>query len=728
MDSADFTVGNFLDMQAAFRYDESPSTGWSILLGASATVMQQAGFIVVGTIGEVVNNGKAETRAGLFVAGKGLHIPIPGTPIAITGLGGGFFLNPTPQDLQLVQSLCQVGQDTTKIRAQDATWAVLLYGQASIVDPNIAQGQVLITLSDAQFRIDGTVTVFGAMNIPGANVNGDIHLGFTLGNVGAEGLIDVKVDYVGVVTGGGGIGFSVYGANQWAISGNLSLNVFGEFQSDGDTLFIGPGGFYAVADIQGGFDVLFVSVTNGIRAQIWYFQGSDWGAYVTVDVSASVLDGLVSATGSLSGALVNTGQGLLVYANAQLQVHTPVHDWTGTVWVQFQNGSASAGLGDDPDMDAAIAAAQQQAQDMMGESNAVAGAIAAAKATASDISIPKGDLAAAYQKFAQMSFWQLLGNGLYDEYDQYEVNALAAQPAVAPYFQRYWAMLNQVGAPGDTLLIQGLATDSIPGILSRIQGGLPAVQQKLNAVQVQITPLVTSPAPPPRSSPITPPTGSAATGTLRSFTVNATVAKQNRDAATNGAAVAKAHEQQVRAQLQALEAGLVTAHAATGAAGPSTLLSFVQQYDTVERMAEEQFALQADFTLRKRDWANTQLAWLESQVGVIHTAITGQTQTLLTGNVGQLNALARHRVVALTTIAPSFANDTTGWNSDWNTPNAGPRMKTWADSAGMALWYSLDSAGLATISHNADSVYRALTVTAGLRLRHHPPAPPADVA
>ena len=160
---------------------------------------------------------------------------------------------------------------------------------------------------------------------------------------------------------------------------------------------------------------------------------------------------------------MNTGQGLLVYANAQLQVHTPVHDWTGTVWVQFQNGSASAGLGDDPDMDAAITAAQQQAQDMMGESNAVAGAIAAAKATASDISIPKSELAAAYQKFAQMSFWQLLGNGLYDEYDQYEVNALAAQPAVAPYFQRYWAMLNQVGAPGDTLLIQGLATDSIPG-------------------------------------------------------------------------------------------------------------------------------------------------------------------------------------------------------------------------------------------------------------------------
>ena len=98
-------------------------------------------------------------------------------------------------------------------------------------------------------------------------------MGFTLGNVGAEGLIDVKVDYVGVVTGGGGIGFSVYGANQWAISGNLSLNVFGEFQSDGDTLFIGPGGFYAVADIQGGFDVLFVSVTNGIRAQIWVFPG-----------------------------------------------------------------------------------------------------------------------------------------------------------------------------------------------------------------------------------------------------------------------------------------------------------------------------------------------------------------------------------------------------------------------------------------------------------------------
>jgi len=589
----------------------------------------------------------------------------------------------------------------------------MLYGQASIVDANIANGQVLLTITDQAVQIDGTVTVLQVVNLPGVTMQGAAHLSIPLGSGGAEGDVSLNVNYIGLVTLQTDFQFAVYSATAWAISGNVTAHVFGTFDATGD-LSVSPAGFLVEGSVDGSYTIWIATITGGFSAKVWYFQGGSWGAYVAFDISASVLDGAVSATGTLAGALVSSSQGPIIFASADLKVDYTLGSWEGTVWVQFQNGNLSAGFGDDPAMDAAIAAAQQEAQNMVNQAQQVQGAIASAKASASQIAIPLDSLAAAYNRIANQSALQFIFGGIGGEYLAYETNVMPA--SAQTYFSTYLNILTQTGAPADTQRIDRLA-DSVVSELTTIQTLLPGVQQQLSAIQNQTAQLARTPIPaPPAGSPATVALVTDSKGhTLPTFRLNATAAQQQAQAASQGVAQATAYTQQVQQQVQALEIGLAQAHAATGGAGGSSLLTFVQRYDTVERMSEEQFARQVDLLLGRRNWARQQDQWLESQASTIDQVFKNETAGMLAANnyVGVVE-LAEHRVHYWALVANY---DTTQWHLQTALAGANnPVFKSWADTAGMALYYYLGDAGLKSMDQTTDSAYRALTQTAASHL------------
>lgn len=723
VDSAHFNLPGVVDMQADLRYDQSGS-GWNILVGGSATAypLGDLGMVVVGNLGEDQGPSGPITRFGVFLAVQGLKIDLAPTPITISGIGGGLFINPTQADLLMVQTLCGL-QDTSGLVKPPAaaTFGMLLYGQASIVDANAASGQVLLTVTDQALLIDGSVTVLPAVSMPGVTMNGSAHLSIPIGQHGAAGDLFINVDYIGVVTINTDLSFVAYSASAWGIYGNVLAHVYGSFDAKGD-MSIGPNGFFVEGSIDGEYTIWIATISGGFSTKLWWVKDAGWGAYVAFDVSASVLDGAVTATGTLAGALVNSppisyqGQvinpgGMLVYASANLHVDYSLGSWDGTVWVQFQNGNLSAGFGDDPAMDAAIAAAKQQSQAMADASQQIQGAIDAAKAQSYQVSIPASELAAAYTHLTNIK--GLAGVIVYGvpEFDF----LLYVRPGTdTSYFSGYNRIMNQDGAPTDTTRITALAA-AVPNELNLIQGMLPAVKQKLAAIQAQTTQLATTPpAPPQVTSPIQ--VSTAGANGVPTFTLNSTLAQQQSRAALQGTSQAALYESAVKQQVQAMEAGLAQAHAATS--GTSSLLDFAERFDSVETMSEEEFARQVDFVLRRAQWARQSDTWLRSQQQAAATLIAGVPQYLASQN--RCVDLRRLADVQSTTLS-AWTGDPQ-WHQQFITDTMGtkygcdPLYQTLVTDIGTALWYGTGDAGLASMSTSADSIYQALTQTAGTRL------------
>jgi len=714
VDSAGFAIPGVVAMQAELKYDQKDANNWNILVGGSANaiVLGNAGLILVGDVG--ATNG--QPVVGIFVAANGLQITLAPTPVTITGLGGGFFLNPPADAIALVKSLCGVqGPDQNKVAAAPAKVAVMLYAAVGIVSEAVINGQVLLTVTNQEFDIDGKVTVFAALQGAGATLEGDAHLAIQFGHFAVTGAVDVTVNVLNVVSGNGSIAFALYDANTWSINGAFNAQVFGLFNASG-SLAISPAGFLLDGQIAGTYTILIASVTGGFGAQVWYLPGGNWGGYVTASLSAQVLGGALSATGTITGALINApGKGLMVFASGDLKASALGASWEGTVWVQFVGGQASAGFGDDPTMDQAIAAAENEANSLNQQTQAIQQSIAAAQVQANQISIPVTELAAAYSRIVNFSQLQQIVAVALPEFDY--IQSLPAGTDTS-YFSAYNTILYQSDAPGDTAIVRQLG-DSVSNGLARAQGMVAGLQTALGGMQVQTTQLAQSPPPAiPKASPISASTLTSDSGKVVSFRVDAAVAAQATSAAQQGVTQAAAYESAVRQQATALEVGLATVRATMSDTGGSSFLTFVNRYDRVEAAAEEQFARQVNFLLERKAWAQSKDSWLQGRAQQAQQVLSAAGSSLAAGN----------QCRALRSLDEVLASALSGWTGDQsyinnlksdevNTPyGCDPLYVQHAHDYATALFETTGDAGLQAMAKAADSIYQVVSQNAATRL------------
>ena len=778
VDSAGASVPALGSIFATLSYTDAPN-GFDILVGGSVTI----GTVGVAVVGDVGKMGSTE-HIGLFVAVKGLTIPVPGMPvIQIAGLGGGFFLNPTQADVDAVHQACGVAEaDLTHLQAVSSpTFAVFLYGEAQIVSTELVDGQVLLTVENDELALDGNVKIIKAINNQYVKVEGDIDLVIGFAPAFADGSIAITALAPGMLNATAKVEFYVVDANTWGIAGIIpTATLMDELAINDGQLFVGPAGFFVGGDISGTYSFTLFSVTGDFSAKLWYFtQTKDWGAYVTLGVEVSVLDGALTAKGTIAGALVSAPPASpLIYISGELTASALGESWTGTVWAQFQGGKLSAGFGDDPAMDQAIADAEAQAQAMVQAGASTQAALTAARQQASQVVISSSALAAAFQAIAGMNAWQYIGTlGLLQ--DGYEKPNL---PTLAAYFPHYDSLLQQEGGPTDSTRIRVLH-DSLTSELTALGGEIGTVTAALQRLTVQTTqlsqtPLPKVPAAPPvtasMTKPVLPQHGTGATTATvtnaPSFSVDPVAKQQWVSVLTQRQAAAQAYEQQVRQELQQLETGLAAVHAATGADTGTAFLAFVRRYDGAVRMAQEQSARMVNATLSRRDWARAQDGWLETQASVVSNAIYAEPPALTQNDQSTAGRVTLHKVTslrmqalctllgwssptctkwsgdsmsAINNLPPIAASDTAGMavygNMCHNMGTAGAGLcpayrqdstlvanhvfhaadsiyAKWADTAGTALWYRVADAGLQAIASSADSLYSAAVTTFGQQL------------
>jgi hypothetical protein len=738
---AELNIQGVLTARADLRYDENAG-GFAMVVGGQGQLLGKEGVILVGALARE----QQTTRVGIFVAAQGLEFLIPGTPVTITDLGGGFFLNPTAATLGLVRSAAGVSQTAGQlIAAPPGDFAVLLYAKVKIVNDAVVTGKILLTLMNTAMQIDGSVVVLDQ----GDHFTGDMHLVIGLHRAYAEGNIGLRVGFPGVLDGTGQLNMYVYDGQHWGINGNIGFTIM-QFLQGSSKFFIGPPGMVVQARVTGGFDIWVVKIDNSFDFTVWYkAAGQEWGGYVAVDVKAAVLGGLLSATGTLKGALI-LSPAPFVYAAAELKVSAAGQAWDGVVWVKFENGKPAAGFGSDPAMDAAIAAAVAGATDMTDAASQAQTAMAAVSAVrAPQTALTEQELVQAYNRVQGWSptGWVLTG-ALMDGAEK----AAPVQTGEATYRGAYLDAMRRVGIPGDSTAIVGYARDVASGF-STLESRRPAVQARIAALRVTLQSVTPTPLPAIPDNPVRDTSFAAPVFTNRvnaagdtervmtsgpRFDVDVSAAQAGRAAVGQARAQSDALDLQVREQIAALEAGLTSLRAAT-TAGDSSLPAFAGQYASIGSLAERQFATQADLLLLRQDWLRARLRWLYAQDTTTTRWIHGKDATYAGVAAGapwadsasawtRVAALAGNRLAFLitfsgsTTLRPQFVLDTAAAShlknaagqNDW-----GARLGAitqLADQLGRQLWYDIARAGMEAANAAVDSALPAIQTATSTRL------------
>ena len=701
------SIANLGDIHLDLAYAKTP-TGYQIAVGGQGKLYQYDGIVV----GALERDGSDPIRWGLFGAANGLNINI--TPyIRLDGAGGGFFLRPRAEWIDMVRTAAGVGQDQSEgmvIQPDDGKWAAMFYGKVSFLQ-GVITGTTLTTVTNTQILMDGNCVILGQ----DGHLNGDHHVIIGLKNVYAEGTMDFKVNYDGVVTGNGPMQFYVYDADTWAVSGTSTISIVNYIKGNSD-FFVGPPGFLVKTHVGANYSIAVISLDAGIDAQVWYLTHGSWGGYTSFSVSASVLGGLASATGTVQGSLIVNDGTPYLFAAADLKASALGQTWDGWAWVKFQNGQPSAGLGVDQSILDAINEAKSVADQMDAAKTQTQTALVNAQtAAAGPMALTNQELVTAYQNITGGldNFWVVsqLAIAYYAELGQ------SPQTGESDYQDRVTRLLLLQNAPGDTLAIHHLV-DSVSQAVSSAQTTQSQVQTRIAALALSIQPLTAnaSGSGVPTGSPLTSasfalpvtqdvvgPDGLTyrhATGGP-GFSVDTVAAQNQQSAVTRARQQADAADLAIRQQIVALETGLGTVQSATAGSDPSALPALVGQYANVQAQAEHQYAAQADMLLQRVDWYRANLDSLASNRGAWNSDwITAKDDTLAQHQDPTLNTVASNRLASLGGFAgvdlltpyqqalPLHKNDRFAW------------VQSRADSAGRQLWYGIAFAGMQTAAVN----------------------------
>ncbi|MCC6549366.1 MAG: hypothetical protein IT279_04775 [Ignavibacteriaceae bacterium] len=344
----------------------SGQNGDFVVIVGGFVKVNETGFAAVGKLAKW----QGKFSAGIFFAAtEGLNIKIG--PVEITGVGGGFFYNPTDADITLVRNMCDFDDEyTSSIKAkvagspvsQPPLFAAFIYGAVAIGDKSLLAGRAMLTVSNTKLIIDGRVDVLERKEEIYGLVN--IEVGFT--QYYAEGTLAVTIKMAEgyLLAANGQTSFFFYSTTNWGMIGSFEFQVLkGVLKGNGE-FYAGNKGFYAGVSFSGGFDVWVVSVSGGMQLKAWYKPNISWGGYFSIYLKASVLGGIASASGEVKGVMLGKPEFALA-GGVSLKIRLLFISWSGDVWIRLKRDGIRAGFGKDDAVQRLIAEAEKTGNDML---------------------------------------------------------------------------------------------------------------------------------------------------------------------------------------------------------------------------------------------------------------------------------------------------------------------------------------------------------------------------
>ncbi len=320
--------------------------------------------IACGKLG-IVNN---QTTMGIFIAAAGLSIPV-GPGVFLSEVGGGFFLNPIPDDLAMVRKIANFERPELNDSIEDmrpggadnpGSFALMLLGGLYVSSPDVMSGRALATLTSNFFNLDAEVELTQGM------LKGVAYFAIGWNPAYAEGAVDVELNYVDLISGNGSLDFYAYGSDAWGVMGNFNVKLLGSDLASG-SVFVGNPGFMLEATVTSGIDLKVVSGSYSIRGMFWYYRTPDpdtFGAYGKVTAEGEFLEGLLGAKASLEGALMSVPS-FIFYSVGSVEFKVCyVTVYSGSLWIAVSSHGFDGGKGRNKEYDGYIEEARNMADDL----------------------------------------------------------------------------------------------------------------------------------------------------------------------------------------------------------------------------------------------------------------------------------------------------------------------------------------------------------------------------
>lgn len=371
---AALSLAGVTTLNASMRYVNGPD-GYRLSAGGSAMIAGGSGF---GAAGFFSNRG-GTLGAGLFIAANA-NIPLLPPLISLSAIGGGLFINPMAEDVQMVldavegMGLRLVGTPPTLPGPNETMgFAAYLYAGAGLIGAAggyVIEGKALLQVTSNFVRIDARGVMLGQTDRLTAGAFLEVQYG---SGWSVTGRGEADIDFPGV-DGHASTDFMLASQNgrfTWAIQAQASLDVVA-FHANG-AFFASNDGFYAEVGIGSGFS--YGPVDIGAEVVVGVFldvSRPKFGAFGIV--SAHVDLEVAEASATLKGALVVERSG--VYLGFGGVGYARVGDWevSGAVHASFDHGDFSAGLGRDKKLDRII-------DDMRSTASSIESSATAAAAT-----------------------------------------------------------------------------------------------------------------------------------------------------------------------------------------------------------------------------------------------------------------------------------------------------------------------------------------------------------
>ncbi|MGC9312866.1 MAG: hypothetical protein ACP5IA_09230, partial [Sediminispirochaetaceae bacterium] len=311
-----------------------------------------------------------EFTFGVFVAATGLNMAVaPG--LFLDGIGGGLFINPVEDDVELVRSIAgfkrpELDGEITAKRPGGAdnpgSFAMMLLGDFYIGEKNMLHGRSLLTLTANYLTLDLEAS-YAADTVEGV---GYLAIGWDPGY--AEGNIDFKMNYFEIYKGEGNLNFYVYGTDTWAVNGEFNTYMYNKKSGSGTSgsLFIGPPGMMVELSVKQGMDLKVISGSITYEGMFWYWNqpaSSRFGLYAAVTAKGEILK-IASGSASLEAALISMPE-LVIYAVGRVKLTVcKVEVFKGSMWVEAGMNGFDGGSGTKSAYDQMIEDARNMAGEM----------------------------------------------------------------------------------------------------------------------------------------------------------------------------------------------------------------------------------------------------------------------------------------------------------------------------------------------------------------------------
>ncbi|GEM_PF-4115436 len=632
--------------------------------------------------------------------------------VILSSVGGGFFYNPEPEDIELVRSKAGLtGPPFDTISVQPARFGILFYAGVRVVSEWAAEGRALVTITDREFTLSAKVVVLHMQD----KITGYAYLGVGFQDFYAVGLMGIKVDIASLISGQSDISIYVYDEDAWGIMGDIDIKLF-RFIDLESSLFVGPPGFMLENRARFGFDIWLISISAGFEGDIWYVRSVSWGAYFKAYVSAEIFGGLAAARGWLEACLLGEPR-FYLYGVAGVEVSVIGISKSASVWAKISSDGIDGGFGRDPEMEDLIEQARNTAEEMEEAKQEVQDAIASAQVAVLMLS-PEEQARVFYSVFT--SEFRYRGSPLYQALLDVEETrgGLEGLEIVPIQFVANRIYSGQNSPYGDTteIVLARMRLQNYINRIDRLRGRVNMLISSLNVIvdsvqQAGLTGLGESPVNDKRihmdALQVTISGGRAQVNSTPTFSIDENTLNQNTMRARQYEEQVRETYMQVMTRINQIEDALQRIESILSEEVMDTLL---KSYTLAEFENSRYFSELVNYIKRFRRWVEGHRSWLESRHSSIRYAVLSKT-TRISNNRTQathtLKSLVRRRKLLEYSIL--YHRDIVARDSAYNEFISQTRSFTpeqWiemCDSTGMELWYNIPYNGLAYM----DSIFQA---------------------